>query len=103
MDTISQCCMHQDRQQSQWFHVRSGVRQGCVISPFFLHLIIDWVMKRATGDKPIGIVWVLTAWLEDCDFADDIAQLSRLQNDIQEKTDRVDKAARSVGLNIDNY
>lgn len=42
-------------------------------------------MRRATADKPRGLVWGLTAHLEDCDFADDIALLSHSQTDIQDK------------------
>ena len=80
--------------------MKTGVRQGCVISPVLFLVVIDWVMRRATGDQPRGLVWGLTARLEDCDFADDIALLSHTQKSIQEKTDGVDRAARSVGLKI---
>ena len=57
-------------------------------------------MRRATTDRPRGVEWGLTARLEDCDFADDIALLSHTQKDIQEKTNRVDQIARSVGLKM---
>ena len=42
------------------------------------------------------------AWRKDSDFADDIGLLSQAQaqKDIQEKTDQVDKIARSVGLTM---
>ena len=96
----NQCCVRHEGKQSEWFHVKTGVRQGCVISPVLFLVVIDWVMRRATGDQPRGLVWGLTARLEDCDFADDIALLSHTQKSIQEKTDRVDRAARSVGLKI---
>ena len=96
----NQCCVRHDGQHSDWFHVKTGVRQGCVISPVLFLVVIDWVMRRATADRPRGLVWGLTARLEDCDFADDIALLSHTQKDIQEKTNRVDQIARSVGLKI---
>ena len=86
----NQCCVRHDSQHSEWFHVKTGVRQGCVISPVLFLVVIDWVMRRATADRPRGLVWGLTARLEDCDFADDIALLSHTQKDIQEKTNRVD-------------
>ena len=96
----NQCCVRHNGEQSEWFHVKTGVRQGCVISPTLFLIVIDWVMRRATVDRPRGLVWGLTARLEDCDFADDIALLAHTQNDIQEKTSRVDETARSVGLKI---
>ena len=96
----NQCCVRHEGQQSEWFHVKTGVRQGCVISPVLFLVVIDWVMRQATKDRPRGLVWGLTARLEDCDFADDIALLSHTQKDIQEKTDRVNQTAKSVGLKI---
>ena len=96
----NQCCVRHERKQSEWFHVKTGIRQGCVISPVLFLVVIDWVMRRATEDQPRGLVRGLTTRLEDCDFADDIALLSHNQKSIQEKTDRVDWAARSVGLKI---
>ena len=73
-----------------------------MISPVIFLIVIDWVMRRATADKPRGIVWGLTSFLEDCDFADDIALLSHSQKDLQEKTTRVEKIAKSVGLKINS-
>ena len=100
--TGNQCCVRHENQQSEWFQVKTGVRQGCVISPVIFLIVIDWVMRRATADKPRGIVWGLTSFLEDCDFADDIALLSHSQKDLQEKTIRVEKIAKSVGLKINS-
>ncbi|KAI8493069.1 hypothetical protein Bbelb_290730 [Branchiostoma belcheri] len=96
----NQCCVRHEGQHSEWFHVKTGVRQGCVISPVLFLVVIDWVMRRATTGQPRGLVWGLSARLEDCDFADDIALLSHIQKDIQEKTNSVDQQASSVGLKI---
>ena len=79
------CGVGHENQQSEWFKVKTGVRQGCVISPVIFLIVIDWVMRRATADKPRGLVWGLTFYLEDCDFAAEIALLSHSQTDIEEK------------------
>jgi len=96
----NRCCVRHDGKHSDWFQVKTGVRQGCIISPLLFLVVIDWVMKKATSDKPRGITWNVFNHLEDCDFADDIGLISPTYNKIQEKTDRVDKVARSVGLKI---
>ena len=94
--------MRHENQKSEWFKVRTGVRQGCVISPVIFLVVIDWIMRRATEDKPRGIVWELTCHLEDCDFADDLALLSHAQKDIQEKTTKIEQVAKSVGLKVNS-
>ena len=70
-----ECAVVYGRVTSDWFMIKSGVKQGCVMSGFLflLCLALHWVMRKATADKRRGIRWNLTTALEDLDFADDIA------------------------------
>jgi hypothetical protein len=41
---------------SIWFHIKSGVNQGCVLSPFIWIILMDLVLRstgKATGDHRI--------------------------------------------------
>ena len=98
--TENRCCVRHDGQHSDRFHVKKGVREGCIISPLPFLTVINWVMRRATSDRPRGLAWGLVERLEDSDFEDDIGLLSQSHKDIQEKTDLVDRTARTVGLKI---
>ncbi|RUS79972.1 hypothetical protein EGW08_012273 [Elysia chlorotica] len=82
------------------FEVKTGVRQGCVMSALLFNITIDWVMRRTTEDKSRGIRWNLFSTLEDLDFADDLALLSHTHNHMQEKTARLSNFAKQVGLKI---
>ena len=73
-------------QLTRSFHVKTGVRQGCLLSPFLFLLAIDWIMKVTTTQRRNGIQWTMTSQLDDLDFADDIALLSHSQRQMQEKT-----------------
>ena len=85
---------------SDWFKIKSGVKQGCVMAGFLFLLALDWVMRKATADKRRGVRWNFTAVLEDLDFADDIALLSSKFNDLHEKTRRLAEEAARVGLKL---
>ena len=37
------------------FKVKTGVRQGCIMSAILFNMVIDWVMRRTTNDKKRGI------------------------------------------------
>ena len=84
---------------SDWFKIKSGVKQGCLISGFLLLLTMNWIMRKTTADKRRGIQWNLTTVFEDLDFADDITLLSSKFNDLC-KTERLMEEAASIGLKL---
>ncbi|XP_067411321.1 uncharacterized protein [Emydura macquarii macquarii] len=74
-----------------WFEVKTGVHQGCVMSPLLFNLVIDWVMRRTTEEGHTGIRWTLFSTLEDLDFADDLALHSHTHRHMQDKTDKLNQ------------
>lgn len=82
------------------FDVKTGVRQGCVMSSTLFIIAIDWVMKNTTSDIPRGIRWGTFTTLEDLDFADDIVLFSHSHQHIQDKTHRLHEYAGYIGLKI---
>ena len=87
-------------QLSESFEVRTGVRQGCLLSPFLFLLVIDWIMKTTTTGRNNGIQWTLMTQLDDLDFADDLALLSHNHNQMQDKTTRLETLSAQTGLKI---
>ncbi len=82
------------------FRVNTGVRQGCLLSPFLFLIAIDWIMKTSTSERRNGIQWTLWSQLDDLDFADDLALLSHSQQQMQEKTSVLAATSAQVGLII---
>ena len=101
-------CIYQDMgcrvvhagQTSEKFQVKTGVRQGCLLSPFLFLLVIDWIMRETTRGKNNGIQWTLFEQLDDLDFADDLALLAHNQNQMQDKPRRLETFYAKTGLKI---
>ena len=72
-----------------WFDIKTGVRQGCVMSGFLFLLVIDWVTKKMLREGITGIRWRFTKKLENLDFADDLALLSSTRRQLQLKNERL--------------
>lgn len=87
-------------QTSESFEVRTGVRQGCLLSPFLFLLVIDWIMKTTTTGRNNGIQWTLLTQLDDLDFADDLALLSHNHRQMQDKTSLLAATSAGTGLHI---
>ncbi|BHF65507.1 E3 ubiquitin-protein ligase huwe1 [Sparganum proliferum] len=84
---------------SQPFGIRSGVRQGCILSPILFNYAIDWILERALRDSD-GVGFAPGHRLTDLDYADDIALLAPSFDDLQSMVSRVNEVAKSVGLSI---
>ncbi|KAI8484441.1 hypothetical protein Bbelb_378740 [Branchiostoma belcheri] len=94
------CRVSHAGQLSDSFEVRTGVRQGCLLSPFLFILAIDWILKTTTESRNNGIQWLQGRQLDDLDFADDLALLSHYHRQMQDKTTRLDATSAEVGLKI---
>nr|KAG5711935.1 hypothetical protein BaRGS_026376 [Batillaria attramentaria] len=80
--------------------MKTGVRQGCLLSPFLFFLVIDWIMKTTTAGRENGIQWTLWTQLDDLDFADDLALLSHSHSQMQDKTTCLEATSAGTGLKI---
>ena len=95
------CCrIVQEGQLSESFVINTGVRQGCLKSPFLFILGVDWLMREATKGKKMGIQWMPWMQLQDLDFADDLTLLSNTQEQMQSKTQAIDTLSKTLGLSI---
>ena len=94
------CSVIHKKKVTDWFSVRSGVRQGCVLSPMLFLVAIDWIMRKTIDNKRRGIRWTLTSLLEDLDFADDLTLVSSTRDQLQRKTSDLSVTAKQLGLNI---
>ena len=69
------------------------------MSTLLFNLVMNWIMWFTTEDQIRGIRWTLFSYLEDLDYADDLALLSHTHTYIQDKTQRRYTFAKQVGLN----
>ena len=86
-------------QKTQPLDMRTGVRQGCLLSRLLFLVALDWVTRTAF-DRKRGIQWTFMTSLEDLDFADDLALLSHRIQDMRDKTRALEVQSAKVGLKI---
>ena len=97
------CKVAHGQQLSESFQVQTGVRQGCLLSPFLFLLAIDWIMKETISQERNGIRWTLmdpNTQLDDLDFADNLALLSSASQKMQAKTDILAEISTQIGLHV---
>ena len=100
MYTNCTCTMVGGDGRTDWFKVRPGVKQGCNMSGFLFLLVIDWEMRRSVECVRTGIRWKMTTMLQDLNFEDDLALISRTFTEIHMKIDRLNRNWKGMGLKI---
>ena len=94
------CNIAHTGQLSENFEVKTGVRQGRLLSPFLFLLAFDWIMKTTTTGRNNGIQRTLWIQLDDLDFADDLALLPHNHSQMQDKTTHPETSSAGTGLKI---
>ena len=46
--------------ESEWFKVKTGVKQGDVMSGFIFLMVVNWIMRNTTAGNKTGIRWNFT-------------------------------------------
>jgi len=86
----------------EWFRVKKGVRQGCVLSPYLFNILAEMVM-RETLDGFQGGLQIGGRIITNLRFADDIILLATSEAELQELVDCIDQISHKYSLliNID--
>ena len=71
-----ECTVVDGQDTTEWFKIKTGVKQGCNMSGLLFLLVVDWIMRNTLQEGNTGIRWKFNTKIEDLDFADDIALLS---------------------------
>ena len=95
----SRCCVKTNSGFTDFFEVKTGVKQGDIPSPFFFIITMDYIMRRAMDNLQFGIRW-RDAPLMDLDFADDLALIAEKCDVIQPMADKLSKLSERVCLTI---
>ena len=67
----SECCVRTENGDTRFFKIMSGVKQGCVLSPFLFVIVMDYILWQSSGCG----VKISSQQISDMDFADDVVLL----------------------------
>ena len=81
------------------FEVKTGVRQGCALSPTLFNYAIEYILNRAL-QVYAGVEVGWNVRVSDLAYTDDIVLVGSNCDDVQAVPNHVQAAARGVGMTI---
>ena len=90
---------------SEWFSVKVGLRQGCVMSPWLFNLFMDGVMKEFKANILNGGVKFgmgeNAGKVSDLLFADDTTLMAESENNLQRYVSAFVCKRRKLKINVE--
>ena len=84
---------------SEWFRLKKGVRQGCVLSPYLFNILEEIMMKETFDGFQDGLQ-IGGRMITNLRYADDIILLATSEAELQELVNRLDRVSRKYSLLI---
>src|SRR6218665_2217380 len=82
------------------FKIKKGVRQGCILSPFFLNLYAERIMRKAEMEEAKEEVKIAGKTLNNLRYADDTTLMAGKKTDLTKLIRRLKRESEKAGRGV---
>ena len=84
--------------ESEEVEIKSGIRQGCILSPILFNLYSEFLIEEALSDRE-GLD-INGENINNIRFADDTVLIAESKEDIQEMINELNQKCREYGMSL---
>ena len=85
---------------TDWFQIRKGVHQGCILLPCLFNLNAEYIMRNAGLDKAQGGIQISRRNINNLRYADDTTFMAESEEEIKGLLMKVEEESEKVGLKL---
>ena len=85
---------------TDWFQVRKGVHQGCILSPCLFNLYAEYITKNARLDKAQDGIKIAGRNINNLRYADDTTRMAKSEEELKSLLMKVKEESEKVGLKL---
>ena len=83
-----------------WFQVRKGVRQGCILSPCLFNFYAEYIMRNAGLDEAQAGLKIAGRNINNLRYADDTTLMAESEEELRRLLVKVKEESEEVGLKL---
>ena len=87
-------------EQTDWFQIRKGVRQGYILSPCLFKLYVEYIMRNAGLDKAQTAIKIAGKNINNLRYADDTTLMAESEEELKSLLMKVKEESEKVGLKL---
>ena len=83
-----------------WFQIRKGVSQGCILSPCLLNVYAEYIMRNAGLDEAEAGIKIAGKNINNLRYADDTTLMAESEEELKRLLMNVKEESEKVGLKL---
>ena len=76
---------------TDWFQIRKGVRQGCILSPCLFNLYEEYIMRNAGLDEAQAGIKLAGRNINNLTYADDTTLMTQIKEELKSLLMKVER------------
>ena len=87
-------------QQTDWFQVRKGVHQGCILSPCLFNFYTEYIMRNTGLDEAQAGIKIAGRNINYLRYSDDTTLMAESEEELKNLLIKVKEESENVGLKL---
>ena len=89
-----------DMEQTDWFQIGKGVRQGCILSPCLFNLYAEYIMRNAGLEEAQAVIKIAGRDINNLRYADDTTLMAESEEELKSLLMKVKEGSEKIGLKL---
>ena len=85
---------------AEWFQIGKGIHQGCILSPYFLNLNTEYIMRNTGLDEAQARIKIARRNINNLRYADDTTLRAESEEELKSLLLKVKEKSEKVGLKV---
>ena len=83
-----------------WFQIKKGIHQGCILSPCLLNLHAEYIMRNTGLDETQAGIKITGRNINNLRYADDTTLIAESEEELKSLLMKVKEESENVGLKL---